>query len=448
MSTEASYRFERGVDPEGTLWVGRRAASLIQKLAGGTILRGYIDVYPKPISRPVVRARPEKMNQLLGLNLSANEMASQLRKLSITVEDDTASTGELRVIPPSWRWDLEREVDIAEEVARIHGFQNVPISMPTYSSAPDHTRENRNKIRRVNELMNASGFTEIITMSFLSRNAAEEFTRIPTEQLALVNPLTEDYGVMRTSLLPGLLSVMKRNMNFRCMDLKLYELGKIFKPVAGQELPQEDLTLGALATGARYPALWNTPRNEKVDFYDIKGALENLLEGLGVPEAEFVRTEIPFLHPGKSAAVIVEGQDIGFIGELSPAKCRKLDVNQEIYIFEILLEPLFTLMRKERVFTPLPRYPYIERDLSFIVEEKVSGDTIKRLISRLGHDIIASVNLFDLYRGESIPKGFQSMAFRIRYQSEDRTLTDEEVQEIHSQIVDTLTREVGATIRE
>ena len=157
---------------------------------------------------------------------------------------------------------------------------------------------------------------------------------------------------------------------------------------------------------------------------------------------------MPFLHPGKSADMILDGENIGFLGEVSPAKTREHDLPGRVLMFEILLEPLFVQMRKERVFTPIPRYPYIERDLSFIVEEKVSGDMIKHLISRLGHDIIASVILFDLYRGKSIPEGCQSMAFRIRYQSEDRTLTDEEVQEVHSRVADALVRELGATMRE
>ena len=175
--------------------------------------------------------------------------------------------------------------------------------------------------------------------------------------------------------------------------------------------------------------------------------LESLLEGLGVPEATFVPSGVPFLHPGKSADMILAGENIGFLGEASPAKTREHDLPGRVLMFEILLEPLFLHMRKERVFTPIPRYPYIERDLSFIVEEKVSGDMIKHLISRLGHDIIASVILFDIYRGESIPEGHKSVSLRIRYLSEDRTLTDEEVQKVHTHVADSLVRELGSTMR-
>lgn len=446
MSTEASYRFERGVDPQGTLWAAHRAAYLIQKLAGGTIPAGYLDVYPDPIARPPVEVRTEKVNSLLGTELSGSQIKSYLERLGIRIDGHTETS--MTATPPSWRWDLDREVDMAEEVARVYGFQNIPVSMMVYRSAPDSTRENHRKLQQVKALMNASGFSEVITMSFVSKGEAAEFVTQDEGQLALINPLTEDYVAMRTSLIPGLLSVMTRNVNFRCENLRIYELGKTFTPLAESELPREDLRLAGLATGARFPVLWNMPRNEEIDFYDVKGALETLLEGLDVPEVQYRPSEVPFLHPGKSADLILDGINIGYVGELSPAKAREHGFALKIHIYEILLEPLFVQMRKVRLFSAIPRYPYIERDLSFIVEEKVSGEVIKRLISRLGHDIIASVVLFDLYRGESIPEGYQSMAFRIRYQAEDRTLTDEEVQEVHSLIADALRNEVSAAMRE
>ncbi len=283
MGTEASFRIERGVDPEGSLWAAQRAAYVIHKLGGGTILAGHLDEYKVPISRPPVTVRPGRVNSLLGLSLTRKQMVSYLNRLGATCEVRNDSEESIVAAPPSWRWDLEREVDMAEEVARIHGFQNLPVSMPSYVSAPDNTRENHHWLRRVSDLMNSAGFTEIITMSFVTANAAREF--VPESGgatgLPLMNPLTEDYAVMRTSLVPGLLATMKRNASFRCADLKLYEIGKTFAPVVGQELPREDLRLGGLATGTRYPALWNVARDAMVDFYDVKGALENVLRGSG-----------------------------------------------------------------------------------------------------------------------------------------------------------------------
>ncbi len=461
MSTEASFRFERGVDPDGSLWAAHRAAYLIQKLAGGTILFGHLDVYPEPIVRPRVTVRTDRVNGLLGINLSNEQMSSYVRRLGVEVAHERGRGESLVCTPPSWRWDLEREVDVAEEVARIHGFQNIPLSMPMLRSAPDRTGEHRGHVRTTNALMDASGFTEVITMSFISRDAASEFVSEPASsaELPLLNPLTEDYAVMRTSLIPGLLSVVKRNINYRSENLKLYELGKTFTVLPGQELPREDLRLAAVAAGNRYPDLWHFHRGEldaqgkisvdpKVDFSDMKGALENLLEGLGISEAEFVASDVAFLHPGKSADVIVDGEKIGFVGEVSPRKLTELDLSLKVEVFDILLEPLFIRRRKERVFRPIPRYPYIERDISVIIERKRSWDDIKQLISRLGHGIMASVILFDVYRGESIPEGNQSMAFRIRYQSEDRTLTDDEVQGVHARVVEALAKELGARMRE
>ncbi|MBM3300587.1 MAG: phenylalanine--tRNA ligase subunit beta, partial [Deltaproteobacteria bacterium] len=461
MSTEASFRFERGVDPEGTLWAAHRAAYLIQKLAGGTILAGHLDVYPNPIERSPVLVNSEKINGLLGVDLTADQSASYLQRLGVAVKRPLPGGIALVCKPPSWRWDLERDVDMIEEIARIHGFQNIPLSMPRYVSAPDSTHDSRIRLRTVATALNASGFTEIITMSFGSAEAAREFVVEPPQggELRLLNPLTEDTAVMRTSLLPGLLSALKRNVNFRSEDLRLYEVGRVFLPVPERELPVEELRLAAIATGNRHPALWHFHRGEidvygkvskdpEVDFYDMKGVLENLFESLGVDDANYVPAEFPFLHPGKCAQVMVRGTTIGFLGELSPKKIREHGLPRSVQVFEIVLEPLFLQSCKERAFRPLPRYPYIERDLSIVVERNRSGDEIKHLISRLGHDIITSVVPFDLYRGEPVPEGYQSMAFRIRYQSEDRTLTDDEVQEIHSRVVEAVSQELGATLRE
>ena len=461
MSSEASYRFERGVDPESTLWAAHRAAYLIGKLAGGKVIANCIDVYPKPITRQIVSVRTDKVNGLLGLNLKGEEISENLKRLGVEVKLEAKDNGVLVCRPPSWRWDLEREVDMIEEVARVYGFQNIPVSMPCYLSAPDRTRGSMERMKKANECMNAAGFTEIITMSFVSREAGKAFA-IGVEHdlpLELLNPLTEDYTVMRTSLIPGLISTAKRNINFKCENLTLYEMGKTFTPVPGQELPREDLRLAAIAVGKRHSDSWHFQRGEvdiygkidpkrEVDYYDLKGALEIVLEAFEVNEATFVPSNISFLHQGTSADVVLDGKTIGFLGELAPKKARDLELTEGIQIFEILLEPLFIQRRKKRVFRPIPRYPYIERDLSLMVETNCSGDDIKHLISRLGYDIITSVILFDLYRGETIPECSQSMAFRIRYQSENRTLTDDEVQEVHSSVVDSLVREFGATMRE
>ncbi len=461
MMTEASYRFERGVDPDGTLWAAHRAAYLMQRLCGGRVLQGVIDVYPKPICRPLVRVRRDKVNSLLGLDLTPSQIGSYLTRLGISVDQKQAIQDTMECQAPSWRWDLDREVDFIEEVARIHGFDRIPISMPYYQSAPDRTREQLRKRKAVDAILTGAGFTEVVTMSFVSKAASLNFLAKDAPQgfLELVNPLTEDMTVMRRSLLPGLISVAVHNVHFKCVDLKLYEIGRVFCPEEGKDLPHEDLVLGALAMGRRYGDLWHFQRGEvdiygkidadqQVDFYDLKGALETLFEVFSVPDFSFIPWSEPFLHSGKSAAVLVDGVKIGFVGELAPRMIREYDLPSRAVVFEILLEPLLVHWRKERVFKALPRYPYVERDISMLVETNCSGDQIKHLISRLGHGIIASVNLFDLYRGESIPEGRQSMAFRIRYQAEDRTLTDEEVQAVHSSIVSALQQELGITVRE
>jgi phenylalanyl-tRNA synthetase beta chain len=461
MSTEASFRFERGVDPEGCVWAADRVTGLIQEWTGGEILKGKIDVYPEPIVRQSARVRPSKVNSTLGLDLAPNQMKTYLDSLGIDVQVSGRCQGDLVCVSPSWRWDLEREIDYVEEIARVHGFQNIPATMPVCGSEPDNTKREYNMVNRFRDLMNSSGFTEIITMSFISSDLADPFREKHGDEIdfALMNPLTEDFAVMRRSLLPGIFGALRRNLNFKNENLRLYEIGRTFVPVSGSETPRENLKLTGVACGSRYPDVWHFNRGEvdilgkvevrpEVDFFDIKGALENVLESLAITDVHFVPSHENFLHPGKSANLVVNGEDIGFLGELSPEKTREIGLSKKVQIFDVFLEPLLVQTRKDRVFKPLPRYPYVERDLSIIVETNCSEDKIKLLISRLGHDIITSVILFDLYRGESIPEGHQGMAFRIRYQSEDRTLTDAEVQEVHSQVTETLIRELGVTVRE
>jgi phenylalanyl-tRNA synthetase beta chain len=459
MSTEASFRFERGVDPAGAVWAAHRAAQLIQRHAGGSVLAGTVDIYPKPIERPAVDVRIPRVNRVLGTSLKKGDVATCLERLEIRVEDKSPEM--LRAEPPSWRWDLEREVDMIEEVARVYGFDNIPMSTPVQRAAPDDTRSEYEATARAAAVMNAAGFTEVISMSFTSAEAAREFVvgESPLAPLGLLNPLTEDACVMRTSLVPGPLGALKRNLSFRNEDLRLYEIGRTFTPLQEGAQPREDLKLAAVACGRRLPNLWHFHRGEvnvegrvetepMIDFYDIKGAVENLLEEFGVEDSSYRAPGPGFLHPGKSCEILIDSQVIGYAGELSPAKLREHDLPFAVYVCEVFLKPIFGGGARSRLFKPLPRYPYVERDLSIIVEEKVSGDTIKRLISRVGRDIIASVILFDFYRGESIPEGSVSMAFRIRYQSEDRTLTDEEVQKVHTRVVETLSREVGSSLRQ
>ena len=458
MSTEASFRFERGVDPAGTLWAAHRAAYLIRKLAGGSIAAGILDAYPSPIERKPVKVRPARVNSFLGTAIPESDMKSYLSLLGIAVNN--REDGAFTATAPSWRWDLEKEEDMAEEVARIYGFQNIAVSTPSYRAAPDRTRDNRSRLRRVSGLMNSAGFNEVITMSFTSNAANARFLAPEdTAELGLLNPLTEDYVVMRRSLLPGLIAVMERNLSFRCTDMRIYELGKTFTPKESEELPLEEVRLAGLATGARDAQLWHFQRGmldergesvkrPEVDFFDMKGALEHVCEGLKVSGLEFVPSSRGFLHPGKSAEVLLDGESIGFLGELSPTVMLEWDLTTKVQVCEILVEPLFRCGCREMVFRAIPRYPYVERDLSVIVQDKTSGDDIKRLISREGHGIITTVVLFDLYKGKTIPEDHRSMAFRLRYQSDERTLTDEEVDDVHSRVVAALKTELGAQLRE
>lgn len=461
MSTEASYRFERGVDPDGALWAANRTAHTIQNLAGGRLVSGFIDCYPTPVVRHPVRLRTKKVSQLIGTDFSNGQIVSYLERLGISCKASDSDPDSTMCVSPSWRWDLDREVDMIEEVARVHGFQQIPMTMPAGRIKPDKSKTFYKRVRTAAEIMKASGFYETVSMSFISEDACHSLGIIDSheEQLKLINPLTEDYSVMRRTLIPGLVSALKRNLNFKTESIRLFEIGKVFVPTKGHDLPREDLVLSGVACGPRQIDNWHFNRGEinifgkvesrpETDFYDVKGAIENCFEGLGCEGVTFSSSKRTFLHPGKSADIHFNGGLLGFLGELSPQKIRENGLTGKIQVFEFLLEPLMVEYRKEKVFRPLPRYPHVERDLSILVETNCSGDDIKHLISRLGHDIINSVILFDLYRGESIPDGYQSLAFRIRYRSEDRTLTDAEVQEVHSHVIESLRNAFGASIRD
>lgn len=450
LTTEASLRFERGIDPNGSLRAADRAAALMADLGGGSLVRGAVDNYPGKIEPRKILLRVPRVNKILGTAISGQEVQNYLGCLQLQVEPEGLDS--FWVMPPTFRVDLEREIDLIEEVARLHGFHRVPVTLPSGQVSA----EKKTKMQRAEEqariLLVAFGFREVINYSFISPKSLKDLNLTPSKDrramaLRIHNPLSEDQSVMRTTLIPGLLNVARMNVHRQNVNLKLFELGRVFFPKGGRDLPEEVKTLAGLLSGLRDEESWAKAKKES-DFFDLKGALETLLDGLGVSGYHFLSDrEEPFLHPGKACRVEVNGEVLGVMGEAHPDVQEAFELKQRTFLFELDFEKLVAKAAERHSFKPLARYPAIIRDLALIVEEETSAGELLSTLWEANNGWIAEIKLFDLYRGDSIPPGKKSLAFRLKFQREDRTLTDGEVNELHQKIVALLAERYGAILR-
>jgi phenylalanyl-tRNA synthetase beta chain len=449
LSTEASLRFERGIDPNGCLRAADRAAALMAELGGGSSVRGAVDNYPRKIEPSRVSLRVPRVNQILGTSIPAQEIRQYLQNLQLEVEPQ--GTDAFGVTPPTFRVDLHREIDLIEELARLRGFGRIPVTLPSGRVSAEKKTKGQRAAERARNLLSAFGFWEVITYSFISAKVLQELklsaADIRAKALRIHNPLGEDQSVMRTSLIPGLLQVVGHNVHRQNLDLKLFELGRVFFPREGHDLPEEIEVVSGVLTGLREEETWSKPK-EECDFFDLKGALETLLEGLGVTGYQFLpERDEPFLHPGKACRVEVNKRSVGSMGEAHPDAGAAFEIKQKIFLFELNFQSLVESCQESRSFKALPRFPSVTRDLALIVDEKIAAGDILYTLRQANADLIAEIKIFDLYRGKPIPPGAKSLAFRIKYQRDDRTLTDAEVNEFHQKMTELLAYRYGAVLR-
>ncbi|MRR59179.1 MAG: phenylalanine--tRNA ligase subunit beta, partial [Deltaproteobacteria bacterium] len=320
LHTESSHRFERGADINILVTALDRAASLIAELAGGNVAVGAIDVYPSQLPSRTVRFRVEQCNKLLGIQLTADEMVIIFNRLEFTVS--VVEPGLLDVTVPTCRVDIEREIDLIEEVARLNGYNNIPVTMPKARVFSDRPTRHQRLEKQLRNVMVGQGFSEVVTFSFMAPGVLDKLLLAPDDQrrsvVRLRNPLVEEQSVMRTTLLPGLLEAAARNMNYRMLSLRLFELRRVYLPVEGQELPKEPLHLAGIMTGARYREGWNQER-QQVDFYDVKGVIEHILDEFVIGSVSFVQDRLDsYFHPGKSCLILCGGDRLGSFGEIHP----------------------------------------------------------------------------------------------------------------------------------
>ncbi|HEX9000554.1 MAG TPA: phenylalanine--tRNA ligase subunit beta [Blastocatellia bacterium] len=445
LSTEASYRFERGTDPEIAPVASARAAAMIAEIAGGEVLDGIVDVYPKQAERRRITMRRARYSQLTGLQIELGEAEAILRGLGFEVEADIENDS-LHTNAPSWRIDISIEEDLIEEVARIAGYDNLKTTLPGSAGAGAYLpgEEGRRAARRA---LTSLGYTEAVSFSFVNAEADAVVSDAPdSARLLLRNPIDETQSHMRTTLLGGLLKALEHNFNHSSRNVRLFEIGKCFLD-AGEDRPRETEHLAFVATGARNEFDWQTA-NAKIDFFDVKGALESIGAALGLPPMEFTPVETTTsLHPGRAALISLAGNRVGQIGQLHPRVAANYKFKQAVFVAELDFGALLNADRAGVRYQPLPKYPAVVRDLALLIETSVPLAAIERSVHALSISELAGIRLFDLYSGKELPAGKHSIALSLRYRAADRTLTDEEISVMHSQIVNQLTEEFSAEIR-
>ncbi len=432
MRTEASGKFEKSLDPLMTVPAVQRACELVELLEAGEVLDGVIDVInyvPQPRTLPL---EPEKINRLLGTDISKETMVDYLRRLEIPVEGDT-------ILVPSFRPDLNLMADIAEEVGRSYGYNEIPTTAFRTSTqggySPFMLAESK-----LGSLCRAIGYSEIITYSFVSPAIFDQI-RLPADSplrkaIRIQNPLGEDSSIMRTIALPSMLEILGRNNAYHNKSVKLYELAKIYLPVEGEPLPQEPkmLLLGSYGAGE--------------SFFSMKGELEAILTSMRMPAASWTAVkDNPSYHPGRCARVNVGGIDVGYMGQVHPLVAANYGIDAEVYCAELDFSQLFELMLPEPTFTPLPRFPSVSRDIAVVCDEAITVGALEQVITTAGGNLLQSVALFDIYRGSHIPAGKKSVAFSLELRATDRTLTDADSEQTVATILSALEAQLGATLR-
>jgi len=447
--TESSHRFERGTDMAGLTRALDRAASLIAELSGGAIARGTIDVYPKAIEPRVITARVARINAICGLSLSASEVKDIFERLEFQVTETGEGVFDVQV--PLFRVDIEREIDLVEEVVRVNGFEKVPLTLPQASVFSDLPSQKQRLTVRIKDLLVSQGLCEVINYSFVAPSSCDRILLPPDDfrrnGVALLNPISDELSVMRTTLLPGLLETAVKNINFRTLDLRIFEMRRIYIPTEKSELPDEPLYLSALLTGRRDPEGWNQAKGD-IDFFDVKGIVENILGDLNLNGVSYSAQDLdPYYHPGKACRIMRGAKELGSFGELHPTVQENYGIAAPVFYLELDFEKLIGC-RKEMGAAQVPsRFPSTFRDSAMLLPEATPVADVLACVTAVKAAELEGVELFDLYTGGNIPAGEKSIAIRVRYGSRERTLTDEEVTQLHQRVTAALQKKLNVSFR-
>lgn len=435
LRTEASSRYEKGLDPNNTLPALERACELVEMLGCGEVVGGLIDIQGKERTAKTLAFRPEKINAFLGTDISTDDMVKYLEKLEFTVD-----TQAMTLTAPTFRPDIECEADVAEEIARMYGYDKIPSTLLSGEATKGGKNARQKAQDKVNSIMLAQGMNEIYTYTFVSPSCFDKLC-IPSDSplrntVKITNPLGEDTSIMRTTTIGSMLEILSRNYNQRNETAKLFEIGKIYLPTESGKLPNEP---EIIMMGMYGP---------NVDFYDIKGACEALFEGMGVKNVKYTALkDNPTFHPGRTANVEINGENVGIIGEIHPNVSAKYEIDVPAYVAEINFEVLFKNIDNTAKFKALPKFPAITRDIAMLCDAETPVAEIEDVIVKSSGKLLDTIKLFDVYQGEQIPEGKKSVAYAVSYRAADRNLTGEEVNKVFDKVLKNLEEKLGANLR-
>ncbi|NWF52699.1 MAG: phenylalanine--tRNA ligase subunit beta, partial [Nitrospirae bacterium] len=444
--SESSYRFERGTDIEFLINALNRAAFLIKEIAGGIIYE-LIDSYPVRCIPVPLEIRYEGINKFLGTQLSKEEMLEILKRLQIPAEN----RGDYFIVyPPSARRDIKNNSDVAEEIARLYGYDRIKSTIPRRFTPAAQSNKKLKIISQIRDCIRKQGFIEVINYSFMSLESLDIIGVPETDKrrnaISIKNPLSKEDSFLRTTLIPSLIENFKYNLDREIEDIRLFEISKVFEDT-GKQLPLESLRLGGIYYREKKPSLW---KEDTPGFFIVKGILESIFYEFRIKGYSFISSSEPFLLKGQASDINVNEEKVGYIGLLLPEIGERLNIKKpklEIFLFEIDLDLLIKFIPDFITYVSIPRYPSVERDIAIVVNEDIPASDILNMLKTFPSDVIEEVSIFDHYKGANIPEGMKSLAFSIIYRSKERTLTDEEVEKVHSSLVEYILRKTGGELR-
>ncbi|MGZ0086657.1 phenylalanine--tRNA ligase subunit beta [Caldibacillus thermoamylovorans] len=443
LRSEASTRFEKGIDPARTKEALERAAALMAEYAGGEVVGGIVEASTWKEEPVVVTVTLERINGVLGTAMSKEEVAAILANLQFPFTEDN---GTFTVHVPSRRRDIAIEEDIIEEVARLYGYDHLPATLPVAEAKPGGLTPYQAKRRRVRRYLEGAGLFQAITYSLTSPDKAARFALETAEPIRLALPMSEERSVLRQSLIPHLLEAVSYNRARQVENVALYEIGSVYLSRGENVQPAENERLAGVITGLWHAHLWQGEK-KAADFYVAKGVLDGLFDLLGLSDRISYRpAKRADFHPGRTAEIALDGTVIGFVGQLHPAVQKEYDL-KETYVFELALAELLNAESEAVRYEPIPRFPSVVRDIALVVDDNIEAGALKQAIEEAGKPLLKDVSLFDVYQGDRLPAGKKSLAFSLRYYDPERTLTDEEVTTVHERVLAAVEKQFGAVLR-
>jgi len=451
LRSEASYRFERGVDRMGQVAALFHVADLLRQIASARDDGPVLDYEVRPAAPREITLDPKKLAALLGVEIPAPEVRRRLLALGATVKKSSLGKNLLSVVPPPYRSDLNEPADLAEEVARLTGLEDVPAQLPARQFAYAAPNREREFFRGTREIVQGAGFTEMDTLAFATPSDNEKFQGITEgEPIRVQNPLSEELRQMRRSLVPALIEALRFNLNRQAPNFHAFEIAKVYSLESGA--PVERFALSALSYGDYAMAEVGKPAI-KASFFTMKGLIEVLLSASGLADrVSFVppgEGELRFLHPGRSAKVMLDESALGYLGELHPREAMERDLTEPCVAGELDLEKLkvYGFTPRETIEPP-PRFPAVRRDLALVIDREFPAAAVVKTLQELGSEMLEDVAVFDVYEGQSVASGKKSVALALTYRAKDRTLTDEEVNRVHAALVEAARARLGAELRQ